>query len=162
MSRHGLTEMDDYDTESILQYGRWRGRVASATRGRRGQVFLRQLIAALEAMPYHKRELAPNSFQTTSGCRCALGAALAAKGVALPDAFNPSVGDPCERDDAVEDLSYELSVKLDIAEVLAQEVMWVNDEFSVWRGPVDHPQYERRKRWAMVHRWATNRLESTT
>ena len=47
MSRSGYT--DDLDDD--LAMGRWRGMVASATRGRRGQKLLTDLLAALDAMP---------------------------------------------------------------------------------------------------------------
>lgn len=44
MSRSGYT--DDGDNVAM-----WRGQVASATRGKRGQRFFRDLVAALDAMP---------------------------------------------------------------------------------------------------------------
>ena len=49
MSRHGYA--DDLADDDPLAYGQWRGRVASAIRGRRGQAFLREMRAALDAMP---------------------------------------------------------------------------------------------------------------
>jgi hypothetical protein len=45
MSRSGYS--DDLDP---LALGRWRGRVASAMRGKRGQAFLREMLAAMDAM----------------------------------------------------------------------------------------------------------------
>lgn len=47
MSRSGYTDDDD----DPLATGRWRAQVRSAIRGKRGQAFLRELIAALDAMP---------------------------------------------------------------------------------------------------------------
>lgn len=44
MSRHGYSD-DCHD--DILSFGQWRGQVASAIRGKRGQAFLKELIAAL-------------------------------------------------------------------------------------------------------------------
>ena len=50
MSRSGYTDYDDSDFAN-WNHIRWRGQVASATRGKRGQQFFRDLIAALDAMP---------------------------------------------------------------------------------------------------------------
>ena len=51
MSRSGLSEFDDYDP---LAEGRWRAAIRSATRGKRGQAFLREALTALDAMPEKK------------------------------------------------------------------------------------------------------------
>lgn len=47
MSRAGYCD----DIEDNLVHGRWRAQVRSATRGKRGQKLLRDLLAALDAMP---------------------------------------------------------------------------------------------------------------
>lgn len=47
MSRAGYSD----DCEDPLQEGRWRAAVNSAMRGKRGQAFLREALAALDAMP---------------------------------------------------------------------------------------------------------------
>lgn len=47
MSRSGYCD----DIEDPLELGRWRAQVRSATRGKRGQKLLRDLLAALDAMP---------------------------------------------------------------------------------------------------------------
>ena len=44
MSRSGYSD----DAENVAM---WRGQVANATRGRRGQKLLRDMVAALDAMP---------------------------------------------------------------------------------------------------------------
>ena len=43
----------DYNSDNYSEWSliRWRGAVASATRGKRGQSFLRDLLASLDAMP---------------------------------------------------------------------------------------------------------------
>ena len=46
MSRSGYSE--DCDGWALV---RWRGAVKSAIRGQRGQAFLRELLAALDAIP---------------------------------------------------------------------------------------------------------------
>lgn len=48
MSRSGLYEDDGDDP---LAYGRWRAQVKSAIKGKRGQALLRDMLAALDAMP---------------------------------------------------------------------------------------------------------------
>lgn len=47
MSRSGYNEDCDDNWQIIM----FRGRVASATRGKRGQAFFRDLVAALDALP---------------------------------------------------------------------------------------------------------------
>lgn len=47
MSRSGYC--DDFDDP--LEHGRWRAQVRSATRGKRGQKLLRDLLTALDSMP---------------------------------------------------------------------------------------------------------------
>ena len=49
MSRAGYN--DDYGDDDPLVAGRWRAAVRSAMRGKRGQAFLREALAALDAMP---------------------------------------------------------------------------------------------------------------
>jgi hypothetical protein len=77
MSRSGYN--DDYDLDP-WQGIRWRGAVASAIRGRRGQAFLRELLVALDALPEHK--LIANELEK-DGAVCALGAVGKARGLAL-------------------------------------------------------------------------------
>lgn len=67
MSRSGYC--DDYDCDP-LPLGRWRGQVASAIRGKRGQAFLRELVAALDAMP-EKRLIANDLEQAGNVCAIA-------------------------------------------------------------------------------------------
>jgi hypothetical protein len=61
MSRSGYTDDVEYSWRSIM----WRGRVVSAIRGKRGQALLRDLLAALDAMP--DKRLYPNNFATAEG-----------------------------------------------------------------------------------------------
>jgi hypothetical protein len=48
MSRSGLSYDGDYDNWSTIC---WQGALASAKRGKKGQAFLKELLAALDAMP---------------------------------------------------------------------------------------------------------------
>jgi hypothetical protein len=74
MSRHGYSN----DCENVAM---WRGVIASASRGKRGQVFFRALVAALDAMP--EKRLVEGELQTEDGEVCALGCLGRALGRAL-------------------------------------------------------------------------------
>lgn len=141
----------------------YRGRVASATRGRRGQRFFRELLAALEAMPV--KELQAATFDegpitggdvVVDGGVCALGALARAKSIDITDA------DP--DDDQVAE---ELAVKFDIADCLSREVIWANDEWdSGYRRVRDYTgEYLgfRRdtpaERWHRMHEWVAKKIK---
>ena len=69
MSRIEYNESDD-----ILSYGRWEGRVKMALKGKPGQAMLRELEAALEAMP--EQRLIYARLCDANGGVCALGALI--------------------------------------------------------------------------------------
>ena len=134
MSRSGYS--DEWDSDVAM----WRGQVASATRGKRGQRFFRDLVTALDAMP--TRRLIANSLGTEEpeGDVCALGALCRAKGASLDE-------------DDTEDYA-KLGATFDIAEQLAQETMWINDE----AGPYDQTPEQR---WERVRKWAAGQIRVT-
>jgi hypothetical protein len=131
MSRHGYS--DNYDGTSNV----WRGVIASATRGKRGQTFFRALVAALDAMP--EKRLIRSELEDREGAVCALGCLAKAKGAALdPD-------DTYEWD--------KLGKVFDIAPQLAQETMYINDEWGRHCSPEE--------RWQKVRAWAAGELRGT-
>jgi hypothetical protein len=131
MSRHGYIEDSDFEP---LEYGRWRGRLLSSIRGKRGQAFLRELVDALEAMP--EKELVAEVLNK-EGEVCALGA------VALKRGMDVSKLDPEE---------YEVVAgEFNIAEPLAREIVYENDEGSGDETPA--------QRWKRMHRWALRMLK---
>lgn len=130
MSRSGYC--DDCD-DDYLAIGRWRAMVKSAIRGRRGQKFLRDTIAALDAMP-EKRLIAEEL--RDDGEVCTLGAVLIARG-ADPDGFDPEEHGL-------------LAKELDIAPCLVQEVEYENDE-GAWR---ETPE----QRWQRMRKWVEGKL----
>lgn len=162
MSRSGYC--DDLDT---LDLGRWRGQVASAIRGKRGQQFLRDLIAALDALP--EKELIAGDLVNDEGCVCALGALGKARNVDLS---------------SIDTYEYHaLGDMFNIAHQLAQEVMYENDEHvsdtkmvsTVLCGPVRpwYPEFGShivshsepdenapRRRWQHIRDWAVKNLAS--
>src|SRR4051812_48467094 len=64
MSRSGYC--DDIDDQ--WAHIRWRGVVASSIRGKRGQAFLREMLAALDAMP--EKRLIAHELAVPLKCRC--------------------------------------------------------------------------------------------
>lgn len=153
MSRSGYD--DDYGSDDPLALGRYRAQVMSAIRGKRGQALLRELLAALDAMP--NKHLVAGELEA-DGSFCALGVVGAARGMNLA---------------AIDTYDVEsLGPKFNIAEQLAREIMWVNDEHVrdekwVWVevfGPLQpwQPRQEQirvadesagLKRWCVVRKW---------
>jgi hypothetical protein len=112
---------------------RWRGAVASAIRGKRGQAFLREMLAALDAIP-DKCLIVEELKQ--DGSVCALGAIGVARGMDL------DVIDPEDRDSVAEAFKIPLT--------LACEIMYENDEGG-WR---ETPQ----QRWSRMRKWAEGQI----
>jgi len=114
VSRSGLVEDDGDDP---LAHGRWRGAVKSAINGRRGQEFLRELAAALDAMP--EKVLVAGELQAENGCHCTLGVIGQKRGL---DVASMDIDDY----DAI-------ATSLGVNAKIAQEIMWENDEsFDDW------------------------------
>jgi hypothetical protein len=125
MSRSGYSE--DYDDQWALI--RWRGAVTSSIRGKRGQAFLAEMRDALDAMP--EKKLVAMELEV-AGSVCAIGAVGKARGVDM------SVIDP-------EDYS-SVAGKFGIAEPLAQEIVYLNDEAGPWK-ETDEQRFARMRRW---------------
>lgn len=134
MGRSGYT--DDYADDQWALI-RWRGAVKSALRGKRGQAFLRELIAALEALP--ERKLIAGELEREDGCVCGLGAVGRARGLDMTgiDAYDRE----------------QVAHRFGVAEAMAAEAMYVNDEWCLYRDDDE-------KRWRRVHEWATSKLVS--
>ena len=133
MSRSGYS--DDCEGSDLAM---WRGTIASATRGRRGQRFFRDLVSALDAMPAKRLIANALGIEEPEGDVCALGALCRAKGKTLDE-------------DDTEDYE-KLGETFDIASQLAQEVMFVNDEAGPYRGETDE------QRWLRVRKWAAEQI----
>lgn len=165
MSRSGYT---DDDGDDPLALGRWRGRVASALRGKRGQEFLRELAASLDAMP-EKRLIAHEL--KTEGQFCTLGVLGDARGIDLAKL------DPEDYDGVAEAFG--------IAPCMAQEIVYENDEgFCAYDfveveicGPIQrgYPDFGRRQqtvrveiddaeslRWTYMRTWVQKQLDRAT
>lgn len=124
MSRSGYS--DDLDP---LTLGRWRGQVSSAIRGKRGQALLRDTLAALDAMPV--KELITNEL-VADGQFCTLGVVGAKRGIDMQKI------DPGDSD--------LVAKAFNIAEPLAQEIVFMNDEAS-WHAETPAQRWSRMRAW---------------
>lgn len=129
MSRSGYSE--DLDQWALIK---WRGQVASAIRGKRGQAMLRDLLQALDEMPV-KRLIAEEL--EADGEVCALGALGKKRQIDMNEL------DP-EDSDAV-------AVTFNIAPQLAREIVYLNDEWNRRETPEE--------RWARMRAWVSAALK---
>lgn len=139
MSRSGYD--NDYDDENGA-LAMYRGMVASATRGKRGQALLKDILIAMNGIP--ERRLIAHDLEA-KGSVCAIGAAGRLRGVDM------SGLDP---DDA-ETVAY----RFNVADCLAREVVYMNDECGYpneyewrygrprWREETPEERYERMRKW---------------
>jgi hypothetical protein len=147
VSRSGLSENDGDDNWNFIRY---RGQVASAIRGKRGQAFLRELRAALLTMP--KKELLNGGF-SRGGEVCALGSvALRRKlkaGIARETALKQLEAEFPEENNY--SCAGDVAPKFGIADVLAAEIMWTNDsEYGADQSP--------KGRWKAMYRWVRENI----
>jgi len=128
MSRSGYD--DDGDQWSLI---RWRGQVASAIRGKRGQAFLMELVAALDAMP--DKVLIAEELQDGPNV-CAIGSVGVRRGIDMSslDPHDPET----------------LSGVFGIADPLVREIEFMNDEASWGETP--------EQRWRRMRAWAFSQL----
>jgi len=152
VSRHGYS--DELDQWDLIK---WRGQVASAIRGKRGQRLLIDLVKALDAMPV--KELITNKLVTVEGEVCALGAVGKFRGTEMP--MLDQNGDEYEDDDFD---SYEMADLFDVAHQLAAEVMWQNDEggrghYGIVNGKPTYSPETPQERWARIRAWAVRHIQ---
>jgi hypothetical protein len=141
MSRHGYSEDCD-DDAAQWSYIRHRGAVTSAFRGKKGQAFFREMLAALDALP--EKKLIAGSLVDGDGCACALGAVAKARGLDVSEFVPGDDYDP----EAHEGDGF--GWLLNIADAMGREVMWYNDE-----GPFNETP---EARWIRMRRWTERQL----
>ena len=130
MSRSGYN--DDCGGWDLI---RWRGAVAQAIRGGRGQKLLRDMAAALDAMPI--KRLVSNSLEK-DGEVCALGSVGKVRGIDM------SVIDPEDRE--------AVGKAFEIAPALAAEIADQNDSLH-W------PKQTPEDRWSSMRKWVAEHLK---
>lgn len=134
MSRSGMREDDGEDNWAFI---RFRGSVAASLRGKRGQAALRELLAALDAMP-NKRLIAEQL--VADGEYCALGVLGAARGISIEE-LNPEDYD-------------QIAEAFNIAPVMVREIEYLNDEGSHLVTP--------EQRWQEMRGWVAREIKPTT
>jgi hypothetical protein len=138
MSRSGYT--DDHD--SNWQLIQWRGRVASATRGHRGQAFFREMLAAMDAMPV--KRLAAHELVEPDQIPCSHWGVFEAQSVCAIGAVGKARGIDMSRLDP-EDADT-VAGKFDIAHALACEIVYMNDECGDWK-ETPEARFIRMRKW---------------
>lgn len=131
MSRSGYSD----DCENIQL---WRGNVDRAIKGKKGQEFFKELLAALDALP--NKRLIPHELISEDGECCALGAVFISRNtnVAGVDESEPE----------------EVAAALGIRSMLAQEVAYMNDEYQRLNTPEE--------RWQRIRNWVVANLAEHT
>ncbi len=127
MSRSGYSE----DCENL---GLWRGAVESAIRGKRGQAFLREMAAALDAMPV--KELIAGEVVRDSEHVCAIGAVAVARGLDV-EGIDVSDGD-------------DVGKTFGVAGALAKEIAFMNDDDFGYAAETPAVRWKRMRAWVEV------------
>jgi|HubBroStandDraft_4_1064222.scaffolds.fasta_scaffold684222_2 hypothetical protein len=141
MSRSGYSD----DCENL---GLWRGAVERAIRGKRGQAFLREMAAALDAMPV--KELVANEIVRDEGHVCAIGSVAVARKIDV-STIDPDDGEAVAK-------------TFNVARALACEIAYENDDNSprhertpegAWRRLPDETPAQR---WSRMRAWVSAQL----
>lgn len=163
MSRSGYCD----DFEDALAHGRWRAQVASATRGKRGQKLLKDMLAALDAMP-EKRLVAgvleisseidernaqawAKLFDDPAAAQRYRDAQVATRPASYKEGDVCALGalgrvrgldmanlDPEQPED--------VAAAFDVAEPLAREIVYMNDE-GTYRSETPEERWKRMRDW---------------
>jgi len=141
MSRSGYCD----DVSDTWAHIRWRGAVTSAFRGKRGQEFLRDLLAALDAMP--EKRLIGHSLECADGV-CALGALGKARGLDM------SGLDPEDPDG--------VAGAFGVADPLIREIVFHNDEAFSEEWDSAFRRYSKatpERRWELMRAWVASKIK---
>lgn len=165
MSRSGYT--DDFDDNLAL--GRWRAIVASTIRGKRGQAFLKEMLAALDALsekrlirnalvidgfgdPYTDDIIVgADELVARDGTVCAMGDVCAMGAVGKARGLNLGEIDPEDPPS--------VAAAFGISEPLAQEIAYENDEGGV--GKIENGKWvpeTPEERFVRVREWVASKI----
>lgn len=141
MTRSGYS--DELDNWALIK---WRGQVASAIRGKRGQQLLIDLVKALDAMS--EKALIAEKLINAEGDVCALGAVGRLRGIEMTDL------DPEEPE--------QIADAFDVTQQLAREIAYINDErgsdYKVINGRWQYSPETPQQRWERVRKWAVSQI----
>lgn len=143
MSRSGYEDGCDSDYPVEL----YRQAVENALHGKRGQAFLCELAAALDAMPV--KELIADELVTGDGEVCTLGAVCKARNIDVSriDYYDPWV----------------VGGRLGIATAMAAEIAYMNDEYMPRRHFAEDESPETpAQRWERMRKWVTEQIKPST
>lgn len=130
MSRSGYSDGCDSEWALIC----WRGAVNSAMRGRRGQAFLKEMLAALDSLP--EKRLIEGDLEA-HGEVCAIGS------VGLRRGIDMSKLDPYDRET--------VAGTFGIAPAMAAEIMYENDEAAgYWSTETPEHRWQRVRNWVVA------------
>lgn len=140
MSRSGYSD----DCENI---GLWRGAVRRATFGKRGQTFLKELAAAMDAMP--ERRLIKNELVTPSGECCTIGVVCKSRGLKVH-----TIDIECPE---------HVAQAVGISMALAAEIEYLNDEYGdQWRTDENGKWFKveetPEQRWIRMRTWVDEQI----
>lgn len=130
MSRSGYCEDGDYEYSNL-----WMASVERAMYGKRGQAFLKELAAAMDAMP--EKKLIADELVTPEGEVCAIGVVCKSRGL------NTEGVDIYDRE--------EIGKLVGIAPSMAAEIEYYNDQYG--RG--DQTPEER---WTRMRKWVEDQI----
>ena len=133
MSRSGYSE--ECDGWQLIM---WRGAVESAINGKRGQAFLKEMLAAMDAMPI-KRLIANDLVK--DGEVCAIGTVAVARGTDLSGI------------DVEYDENQELAKRMGIANAMVKEIEFINDDDLGYQ--METPE----QRFIRVYRWVKEKAK---
>lgn len=147
MSRSGYS--DDYDQWDVI---RWRGAVKSAIRGKRGQSFLTEMLAAFDAMAEKrliKNELSEPNYISVghwglhegTPLVCAIGSVGSTRGIDMSNL------DPEDRETVANVFG--------IPPTLAAEIVFENDEGAGYWMNDEAPE----ARWTRMRAWIVSNLK---
>lgn len=138
MSRSGYSE--DYDEQFPNAGALYHKSIVNAINGKRGQKFMRDLIAALDAMP-EKRLTTEELIQ--DGAVCAIGAVGLARGIDMTR-IDPSNADAVAK-------------AFGIAPGMAREIVFENDEAGCFYATKEETPEQR---WQRMRDWAVAQIKT--
>lgn len=130
MGRSGYTDDMDDNWELI----RWRGAVAAAIRGKRGQDFLRTMLTAMDTLP--EKRLIADELENDDGV-CAIAS------VGKLRAMDMSLLDPEDYDG--------IAASFGISQALVREIEYVNDECEYGGTTSPERRFEIVRKWVVSH-----------